>query len=68
MTLKDLRARAGLKQVEVAKRLRVTIIAVSNWELGKNNILAKHKKMLVRLYGCTLQELDEAIKESKKEA
>lgn len=65
MTLKELRTRTGLRQADVAKRLGVTIIAISNWELGKNNILAKYKKKLARLYRCTLEELDEAIEATK---
>lgn len=67
MTLKELRARAGLLQKDVARRADVSIIAVSNWELGKNGIARKYKKKLVRLYGCTPQELDEAIEGSRKE-
>lgn len=66
MTLKEFRARVGLRQEDVAKKIDVSIIAVSNWELGKNGIARKYKKKLVRLYGCTPQELDEAIKESGK--
>lgn len=66
MTLKEFRARAGLRQEDVAKKIDVSIIAVSNWELGKNGIARKYKKKLVRLYGCTPQELDEAIGESGK--
>lgn len=67
MTLKEFRARAGLRQEDVAREVDVSIIAVSNWELGKNRITRKNKKKLVRLYGCTPQELDEAIEESRKE-
>ena len=67
LTLKELRARAGLLQKDVARRADVSIIAVSNWELGKNGIARKYKKKLVRLYGCTPQELDEAIEGSRKE-
>ena len=67
MTLKEFRARAGLRQEDVAKKVDVSIIAVSNWELGKNGIARKYKKKLARLYGCTPQELDEASEESRKE-
>lgn len=65
MTLKEFRARAGLRQEDVAKIVDVSIIAVSNWELGKNGIVRKYKKKLAWLYGCTPQELDKAIKETK---
>lgn len=67
MTLKEFRARAGLRQEDVARIVDVSIIAVSNWELGKNSILAKYRKRLARLYGCTPKELDEAIEATKSQ-
>lgn len=57
MTLKERRLSAGLQQRDVAKKLNVTETAVSNWETGKNRILAKHSKKLAKLYGCTVDEL-----------
>lgn len=68
MTLKEFRTRVGLRQKDVAKKADVSIIAVSNWELGKNGIAQKYRKKLARIYGCTQQELGEAIEESRKEA
>lgn len=57
MTLKERREAAGLQQKYVAKKLHVTETAVSNWELGKNNILQKYQAKLAKLYGCTVDEL-----------
>ena len=57
MTLKEPLARVGLRQEDVAKKIGVSIIAVSNWELGKNGIARKHKKKLAKLYGCSVEDL-----------
>ena len=57
MTLKELRLAAGLQQADVAKKLNVTITAVSNWELRKNAILRKYHKKLAKLYGVKVEEL-----------
>lgn len=57
MTLKELRLAAGLQQADVAKKLNVTVAAVSNWELGKNSILRKYHKKLANLYGVKVEEL-----------
>ena len=63
MTLRELRIAAGLMQSEVAKKLNVTIIAVSNWENGKNGISRKYHKKLARMYGVTVDELFESSNE-----
>lgn len=57
MTLKELRLAAGLQQRDVAKKLKVTETAVSNWENGKNGILRKYRKPLAKLYGVSVDEL-----------
>ena len=62
MTLKELRANAGLRQVDVSKKMRTTIIAVSNWELGKNGIAQKYHKKLARLYGVTVADIEDAVR------
>lgn len=67
MTLKELREKAGFDMSHVARKLNVTYNAVWNWETGKNGILRKYCKPLARLYGCTVDELAAAIKESGKE-
>ncbi len=71
MTLKELRANAGLRQIDVSKKMRTTIIAVSNWELGKNGIAQKYHKKLARMYGVTVADIEDAVRctveERKKE-
>ena len=57
MTLKELRARAGKTQEEVAKKLCIDQSAVSNWERGINPPLRKYHKKLAKLYGVTVEEL-----------
>ena len=57
MTLKELRLKAGLRQVDVAKKLRVDQAAVSKWESGENTPLKKHREKLAKIYGCTMDEL-----------
>lgn len=57
MNLRELRERANLRQIDVAKRLNVDQAAVSNWENGKNAPLRKYHKKLAKLYGCTVDEL-----------
>lgn len=46
MSLKDLRHRAGLTQIELGKKLNVSHAAVSNWERGVNQPLRKYRRLL----------------------
>lgn len=57
MELKAIRENAGLRQEDVAKKLRVRISAVSNWERGVNGIASKYIRPLTRLYGVTEAEI-----------
>lgn len=57
MELKGIRENAGLRQADVAKKLRVNISAVSNWERGLNGIASKYIRPLTRLYGVTEAEI-----------
>lgn len=57
MTLEERRLGAGLRQVDVAKKLDVTQSAVSRWESGASIPLMKYRKRLARLYGCAVDEL-----------
>ena len=57
MSLKELRERAQLRQVDVAERLEVDQAAVSNWERGVNKPARKYQRKLADLYGCSVDEL-----------
>lgn len=60
MELKGIRENAGLRQEDVAKKLRVRVSAVSNWERGVNGIASKYIRPLTRLYGVTETEIRSA--------
>ena len=66
MTLKELRKNAGLRQTDVGKRLDVDHTAISNWEAGKFRPSRKYHKKLAKLYGCTVEELVQAIPEKEE--
>ena len=51
MNLREYREKAGLRQVDVAKRLNVDQTAISKWESGDNRISRKYHKKLAKLYG-----------------
>ena len=57
--MRDRRIAAGLRQVDVAKRMDVDQGAVSKWESGETRPSRKYHKKLARLYGCTVEELFE---------
>ena len=57
MELKEMRENVGLRQADVAKKLRVSIPAVSNWENGVNGIASKNIKPLSKLYGVPESEI-----------
>lgn len=64
MDMKQLRQQAGLKAEDVAVTLGVARSTVGNWEQGKSvphfNVIGP----LLRLYKCTFDQLDQAVKES----
>lgn len=57
MELKAIRENAGFRQEDVAKKLRVRVSTVSNWERGVNGIASKYIRPLTRLYGVTETEI-----------
>lgn len=61
MTLAELRNAAGLKQVDVARKMNLDQSTVSSWEIGKNKPLAKNRKRLAKLYCVSVDELNMAI-------
>lgn len=64
MNLREYREKAGLRQVDVAKRLNVDQTAISKWESGDNRISRKYHKKLAKLYGVTVNELLSEAEES----
>lgn len=60
MNLKELREQQGLRQVDVAKKLRIEQSTVSCWETGKTRPSKKLHKRLAKLYGCTVDDLENA--------
>ena len=64
MNLREYREKAGLRQVDVAKKLNVDQTAISKWESGDNGISRKYQKKLAKLYGVTVDELLSKTEES----
>jgi transcriptional regulator with XRE-family HTH domain len=60
LELKAIRENAGFRQEDVAKKLRVRVSAVSNWERGVNGIASKYIRPLTRMYGVTETEIRSA--------
>lgn len=55
--LREYRERAGLRQVDVAKKMNVEQTSVSKWETGVAKPNRKLHKKLAKLYGVTVDEL-----------
>ncbi len=68
MNMKDLRQRAGLSAEVVAVKLGKAHSTIRNWESGKSRPTLEPSEMvqLCKLYGCTLEQLEEAVKETGK--
>lgn len=64
MNLREYREKAGLRQVDVAKKLNVDQTAISKWESGDNRISRKYHKKLAKLYGVTVDKLLSKTEES----
>lgn len=67
MNLREYREKAGLRQVDVAKKLNVDQTAISKWESGDNRISRKYHKKLAKLYGMTVDELLSDLEDQKNE-
>ena len=65
MTLKELREAKSLTQLEVAIKLGITPNTVGNWERGVQEPRFSQVPALAELYGVTIQEIYEAVKNSK---
>lgn len=58
LTIRQYREKAGLTQVQLAKKMQVDQAAVSKWENGVTKPMNKYRAKLARILGCTVQDLD----------
>lgn len=66
MTLKQMREAVPMSQTEVAKELDVTTTTIYKWETGRASPQPQYVRGLARVYGRTIQEVQDAIEESKR--
>ena len=57
MSFASCRKKAGLTQMQVAKKLKITDSAVCQWESGDTMPTAKRLVELAKLYKCTVDKL-----------
>lgn len=57
MSFKVAREKAGLTQVEVAKKLKIPQATIASWETNRSMPRANKLKDIAELYGCTIDEL-----------
>lgn len=67
MDMKELREKAGLSAEEAAFKLGVAHSTIRNWESGKTEPSLGVTKIseLLRLYQCTFEQLEEAVRETR---
>lgn len=70
MNMKELRQKAGLRAEEVAVQLDIAVSTIRNWEQGRTmpKLRLDQFALLCRLYRCSLDELEQAMKASMGEA
>ena len=68
MTLKNLRIVNKIKQVEVAKELNLSRIAIANYEKGSRTPSIEMLPKLAEILNCSIEELVLAIIETKKQS
>lgn len=68
-SMAQLRERAGLRTVDVASKIGVGESSVRNWEKGRTIPKLRIDQIgdLIRLYGCSFEEFEQAIKNTKTE-
>lgn len=69
MDMKALRQKVGLRAEDVAVRLDIAVSTVRNWEQGRTmpKLRIDQTSQLLKLYQCSFDELEQAIKESLQE-
>ena len=55
--IKDLRVNSGMNQVQLAKRLGITKIAVNSWETGTNSLSLLYIIKLAQIFGVSTDYL-----------
>lgn len=60
MNFRELRVNAGLRQVDVAKKMQIDQTTISRWEVAKSDPLLKLRKKLAKLYGVDVQDIEVA--------
>ena len=63
INIKFYREKAGITQKQLAKKLNVDQSAVCHWEKEKNGVSKKYIPKLVKVLGCTVQELTGEVSE-----
>lgn len=66
MTIQERRKKAGMRQIDLAKKLQVNQAAVSNWERGKYLPQRKYQVKLAKIFGCKQEELFSGVMAEKK--
>ncbi|WP_230967422.1 helix-turn-helix domain-containing protein [Nostoc commune] len=66
--MKELREKAGLRTVDVASKLGIAESTVRNWDIGRHTprLPIEDIPKFLEVYKCTLEEVVEAAKESKR--
>jgi len=64
--LKQLRNDVGLTIEEICKEIDASSSTIRNWEQGRHEPTMSAEKMIkiLKLYGCSLEEFNEAVKAS----
>lgn len=65
LTLVKLRERVKFNQAQLAVTIGVSVSTVSDWENGKKEPRLKHVRRLIKVLGCSFEELCEAFDQAK---
>lgn len=65
MNMKQLREKTKLRTMDVANALDVAESSVRNWEHGRSVPRLEQARLLLKVYGCTFEELCEAISSTR---
>lgn len=57
MGIKSAREKAGLTQIQVAEKMKISQSTIACWETGRALPRAENLKLLADILGCTVDEL-----------